>query len=70
MDGFLTVAEFARKRRVTPVRVRQWIAEGRLPATRVGPVYVIPASVKKPRKLAPHARKKAAGGQFQENLSP
>ena len=49
MDGrqYLSVAEYARRRGVTPARVRQLLMEGRLPeAQKIGRDWFIPATAR------------------------
>ncbi len=44
MTGLLTTSEAAKKLHVTPIRVRQMIREGKIPAQQVGRDYVIEES--------------------------
>ena len=49
MKGWLTVSEAARRWRVSPQRVRQFLSEGRIPAAvRIGTMWLIPSSTLKP----------------------
>ena len=51
---YLTCAQFARRVRVSSARVRQWLADDRLPgATKHGRDWLIPSTCKRPEKIIP-----------------
>ena len=52
MKDYLTVSDIAKRLKVSRARVHQLIAEGRIKAERLGPIYAI-----KPNEFAKYGRK-------------
>ena len=52
-DNMLSTKEAADKLGVSRQRVCVWIKEGRIPAERVGNVWVLPDDVEKPEPIKP-----------------
>lgn len=53
----LTVKEASEKFGVTPACIMSWIAKKKIPASRMGKIWVLPNKIKRPPKGKPGPRK-------------